>query len=78
MTDCVLTSTEVDGLEFFAKRILAAMDDEIDGMDMREVWTGGDPLSRLLDIIASHRLLQKRVKELETTIGWYEAKHPND
>ena len=30
------------------------------------------------EVIASHRLLQKRVKELETTIGWYEAKHPND
>ena len=29
-------------------------------------------------LIASHRLLQKRVAELETTIGWYEAKHPND
>ena len=36
----------------------------------RSSWTG--------KLLASHRLLQKRVTELETTIGWYEAKHPND
>ena len=32
----------------------------------------------IADLIVSHRLLQERVTELETTIGWYEAKHPND
>ncbi len=29
-------------------------------------------------LYASHRLLQKRVTTLEITVGWYEAKHPND
>ena len=36
----------------------------------RRSWTG--------KLLASHRLLRERVTELETTIGWYEAKHPND
>ena len=32
----------------------------------------------ICDLIISHRLLRERVTELETTVGWYEAKHPND
>ena len=63
MTDRVLTETQLMETEaFLAKRFDWTP----------EEWTG------LAALTTSHRLLQQRVKELETTIGWYEAKHPND
>jgi len=63
MSDRILSEETVDSLEMFAMKW---------NSNPRQL---GKPC---VDLCRSHRLLAARVKELETTVGWYEEKHPND
>ena len=66
MTDRILSEESVDYLEAIVEEMQTTAHDV--------------PTVRrnFLRLIASHRLLQQQVAKLETTIGWYEEKHPND
>ncbi len=62
MADRVLTEQEVDGYA--------------------ESWKDDEPVMKVITshrtLHQRHRQLVRRVAELETTVGWYEEKHPND
>ncbi len=66
MTDRVLTEAEILGYEKGRGSVVMPGVGRV------------HPPHVVKEVCVSHRLLQERVTELETTIGWYEAKHPND